>query len=100
MIVHIVLFKWKQEAHSASIAATISALQELKHKIPFIIDLSCGQNLDSNHRNQGFQHGLVVKLPTRGDLDAYQNHEAHQKVLNNLIKPILAEVIALDYETE
>ena len=98
MIVHIVLFKWKEEATSASITATIEALKDLQSKIPQIIDLSCGENF--TERAQGFHHGLVVKFSTRNDLEAYQNHEAHQEVVQNLIKPILADIIALDYETE
>lgn len=98
MIVHIVLFKWKEEATLASIAATMEALKDLKSKVPCIIDLSCGQNF--TQRAQGFQYGLVVTLSTRSDLETYQSHPAHQEVVQNLIKPILADIIALDYETE
>lgn len=98
MIVHLVLFKWKEEATPASITAAMEALKALKSKIPQIIDISCGQNF--THRAQGFQQGLVVKLSTRSDLEAYQNHSAHQDVVQTLIKPILADIIALDYETE
>jgi hypothetical protein len=98
MIVHLVLFKWKEEATSESITATIEALKRLKSKIPNIIDLSCGQNF--TNRAQGFQHGLVVKLRDRSDLEAYAVHPAHQEVVQNLIKPILADIIALDYEVE
>ncbi len=98
MIVHLVLFKWKEEATSESILATIEALKRLKSKIPNIIDLSCGKNF--TNRAQGFQHGLMVKFRDRNDLESYQNHPAHQEVVQNLIKPILADIIALDYEAQ
>ncbi len=98
MIVHLVLFKWKEEASSESISAAVEALKRLKSKIPNIVDLSCGQNF--TNRGQGFQHGLVVKFRDRRDLEEYLPHPAHQEVAKNLVKPILADIIALDYEVE
>ncbi len=98
MIVHMVLFKWKEEASSESIIAAIEALRRLKNKIPSIIDLSCGKSFTD--RSQGFQHGLVVKFRDKNGLEEYIPHPAHQEVVQNLIKPILADIIALDYEAE
>ncbi len=96
MIVHIVLFKWKEETAPEAIARVMKNLRGLKEKIPGIIELSCGENF--SERAKGFQHGLVVKFSDRPALDVYQPHPAHQEVVQNLIKPIAAEIIALDYE--
>lgn len=98
MIVHIVLFKWQENASPEAIASAIEALKKLKDKIPGIIDLSCGENF--SERAKGFQHGLVVKFSDRSALDAYIPHPVHQQVVQNLIKPILADIIALDYEVK
>ncbi len=96
MIEHIVLFKWKTEATSEQINAAIENLRGLKDKIPGIIDLSCGDNFGD--RSQGFQHGLVVRFDNKAALDAYQTNHFHQEVVVNLIRPILADILAVDYE--
>ena len=96
MIVHIVLFKWKEETAPEAIAEVMENLRGLKDKIPEILEISCGENF--SERAKGFQHGLLVKFSDRPALDAYQPHPAHQEVVQNLIKPIAAEILALDYE--
>ncbi|MEA5499378.1 Dabb family protein [Limnoraphis robusta Tam1] len=96
MIVHVVLFKWKEDATPEAICSTMEGLKELKAKIPGIIDLSCGENF--SERSQGFQHGLVVKFTDKSALEAYTPHPDHQAVVQNLIKPILADILAVDYE--
>ena len=96
MIEHIVLFKWKNTATPEQIEAVLSGLKQLKSQIPSIVDLSCGENFSP--RSQGFQHGLVVRFEDKAGLEAYQLHPAHQEVVQKLIKPILADIIAIDYE--
>ena len=96
MIEHIVLFKWKPEASDLQISEAINSLRALKSKIPGIIDLSCGKNF--SERGQGFQHGLVVRFNNRESLKNYLPHPSHQEIFQNLIKPILADIIAIDYE--
>ncbi len=96
MIEHLVLFKWKPETSTEKISEVMAHLKALKGKIPGIIDLSCGENF--SERSQGFQHGLVVKFENKAALDAYMPHPIHQEVVQNLIKPILADILAVDYE--
>jgi hypothetical protein len=47
---------------------------------------------------KGFTHGLVVRFADRAGLESYGPSEAHQRVVKNLISPIRADVLALDYE--
>ncbi|MEM9538833.1 MAG: Dabb family protein [Cyanobacteria bacterium P01_E01_bin.42] len=96
MIEHIVLFKWQESASKEAIAVAIAALQEMKGKIPTIVDLSCGENFCD--RARGYTHGLVVRFSDREGLDAYQSHPLHQDIIAKYIKPIVAEVLALDYK--
>ena len=96
MIEHIVLFKWQPDASPEAIASVMDGLKGLKAKIPEIIDLSCGDNF--SERGQGFQHGLVVRFADTEALKSYQAHPAHQEVVEQLIKPILTEILAVDYE--
>lgn len=96
MIEHIVLFKWQESASNEAIATAIASLQEMKGKIPTIVDLSCGENFCD--RARGYTHGLVVRFRDRAGLEVYQLHPLHQDIVEKCIKPIVAEVLALDYE--
>ncbi len=96
MVEHIVLFQWKDTATPKQIEAVMTGLKGLKDKIPGIVDLSCGKNFTD--RSRGFEYGLVVRFRDREALDAYQPHPEHQKVVQNFIQPILAGILAVDYD--
>ena len=96
MVEHIVLFRWTEEASQEAIASAVSELRGLKSKIAGVVELSCGANFSD--RAQGYTHGLVVRFTDRAALEAYGPHPEHQRVLQNFIKPISADVLALDYE--
>lgn len=95
---HLVLFQWQPEATTAQIDAAIAALRDLADKVPEVLQLSCGENFSD--RAQGYQHGLFARFRDRAALAAYQAHPAHQAVVQQHLKPIVADVIALDYESD
>ncbi|NET84277.1 MAG: Dabb family protein [Moorea sp. SIO1F2] len=97
MIEHIVLFKWKEDASADAIALAINGILALKDQIPGIVELSCGENF-SPLRSQGFQHALRVQLLDCDALSTYADHPVHQAVIEKYIKPILGDIIAVDYE--
>ncbi len=96
MIIHIVLFKWQPATSPEAIAQIMQELGNLQMAIPEILEISCGENF--TERSQGFQHGLLVKFSDRPALNTYQIHPAHQAVVQNLIKPVIQDILALDYE--
>ncbi len=96
MIEHIVLFQWAKEASPVAIETVMTELRKLKGKIPGVVDLSCGANFSD--RSKGYTHGLVVRFKDRAALEAYGPHPEHQRVVQNFINPIRADVLALDYE--
>lgn len=96
MIEHIVLFRWTDEASQEAKDNAVAELRKLKDKIPGIVDLSCGANFSD--RAKGFTHGLVVRFKDRSALETYGPHPEHQRVVQNFITPIRAEILALDYE--
>jgi hypothetical protein len=95
-IVHVVLFKWKAEALAEEIGAAVEGLRGLPALLPEILELTVGENF--TERSQGFTHGLVVRFADRAGLESYGPSEAHQRVVKNLITPIRADVLAVDYE--
>ena len=96
MIEHIVLMRWQEQTSPEAIDRVMTELRGLKTKIPSIVDLSCGPNFSD--RAKGFTHGLVVRFKDRSGLDTYGPHPEHQRVVQSFIKPISAEVLAVDYE--
>jgi len=96
MIEHIVLFRWTEKATPQAIDSVMTELRKLKGKIPGIVDLSCGANFSD--RAKGYTHGLVVRFTDRAALDAYGPHPEHQRVVQNFIAPIRADILALDYD--
>jgi antibiotic biosynthesis monooxygenase (ABM) superfamily enzyme len=96
MIEHVVLFRLKPEASAADVDAMLEALHGLKAKIPGIVDLTAGTNFSD--RAKGYTHGLVVRFQDRAALDAYIPHAEHQAVVQQRIRPIMDDVLAVDYE--
>jgi len=96
MVEHIVLFRWTEEASQEAIDSAVAELRGLKGKIAGIMDLSCGANFSD--RAKGYTHGLVMRFTDRAALQAYVPHPKHQRVVQNLINPIRADILALDYE--
>lgn len=96
MVEHIVLFRWQEDANADAINQAVEELRGLKGKIAEIGDLSCGENFSD--RAKGYTHGLVVRFRDRAGLEVYGPHPEHQQVVQNFIKPIAADVLALDYE--
>jgi len=96
LVEHIVLFRWTEEASREAIDDAMAELRGLRGKIAGIVDLSCGVNFSD--RAKGYTHGLVVRFTDRAALEAYGPHPEHQRVVQNLIKPIAADILAVDYE--
>src|SRR5687768_10989600 len=96
MIEHLVLFKFKPDVGDDHIARVAAALSALKGSVPSIVDLSTGRNFCD--RAQGFQLGLVVRVKDKEGLGAYAAHPRHLAVVNELVKPYVENVLAVDYE--
>ncbi|NUQ82027.1 MAG: Dabb family protein [Bacteroidetes bacterium] len=96
MIYHTVLFKWKPDSPAAKIRLAVDALNGLQGKVPSLKMISAGENF--SERSAGFSHLLVSTFLTRNDLQAYQVHPDHQKVVTEFIRPILAELVVGDVE--
>ena len=96
MIEHVVLFKVKAGTPAASVKAMVDGLAGLKTRVPGIVDLSVGANFTD--RNNGFTHGLVVRFRDKAALEGYLPHPAHQEVVQGNIRPIIEDLIAVDYE--
>jgi Stress responsive A/B Barrel Domain len=96
LVEHIVLIRWTEEASRAAIDSAMAELWGLKDKIAGIVELSVGANF--SERAKGFTHGMVVRFTDRAALEAYGPHPEHQRVVQNVLGPIRADILIFDFQ--
>lgn len=98
MIKHIVMWKLKETSSEAKAAAARElkdALEGLRAKIPQIRLLEVGINF--NPADTASDVSLYTAFDSREDLDLYQKHPDHVKVVE-VVKRLTAERRVSDYE--
>jgi len=99
MVKHIVMWTLKDSAAGADKAANARKMKEqleaLTGKIPFLQELSVG--IDVFAATPPCDVILYSSFATRADLDAYQIHPEHLKVVE-FVKQVVASRSVLDYE--
>ncbi|MBI2195380.1 MAG: Dabb family protein [Planctomycetes bacterium] len=96
MVEHLVLLKLKAGTPDSKAKAMLDAVRALKGRIDGIVELTAGPNYSD--RSKGFTHGIMVRFRDPQALARYLPHPIHQQVVSEQIKPILDEVIVVDYE--
>ena len=97
MIVHIVMFKFKDEDKIQNIAKVKEALLELPSKIEELKSLEVG--VDFNQSERAFDLSLYSTFDSKEALQTYAVHEEHLKVVA-LIKEVTLESKVVDYIQE
>ena len=94
MIVHIVMFKLKEESKSANIVKIKALLEELPSKIEELLSMEVGVNFDESER--AFDLSLYSTFKTKEALKAYATNPAHLEVIR-YIKGVILESKVVDY---
>jgi len=97
MIVHIVMFKFKDENKTQNIAKVKEALLGLPSKIEELKSLEVG--VDFNQSERAFDLSLYSTFDSKEALQTYGVHEEHLKVVA-LIKEVTLESKVVDYIQE
>lgn len=95
-VVHTVLFQFKADASAEQVARLLNNISRLNKTIPGILQVSCGQNF--SERSKGYTHGVVMTFANEAALKSFYVHPEHQRLIREHIKPILADMIVVDYE--
>ena len=95
MVEHLVIFKFNENANKDNKSNMLTHLKNLKKEIPEIEEISCGENFSD--RSKGFDFGLRVLFASEEDLQTYLVHPAHVKVVEENIKPIISDLLVIDY---
>ncbi|PHS58014.1 MAG: stress responsive protein [Sulfurimonas sp.] len=97
MIVHIVMFKFKDENKEKNIQEVKTRLNDLVSLIPELQSLEVG--IDFSNSQRAFDLSLYATFISKEDLKAYAVHEQHLKVVE-LIKSVTLESKVVDYVLE
>ena len=94
MIVHIVMFKFKEQNRASNIELVAKELNALVDKIDVLQSIEVG--VDFNRSQRAFDLSLYSTFETENDLKTYATHEEHLKVVA-LIKEVTSESKVVDY---
>lgn len=88
--------RWNGDASSEQKAAAIAGIEGLTDSIPEIRSLAVGP--DAGLRDDNFDLAAVVDFEDRAAYEVYSSHPGHLDMLAELVRPILAERVAVQYE--
>ena len=94
MLVHIVMFKFKEENKKANIIQAKQMLENLMGAVPSLRSIDVGVNFIEADRAMDLS--LIAVFEGKEGLDAYDAHPEHQKVVA-FIKSVVEYSKAVDY---
>jgi len=95
MIVHIVMFAFKEEKKTENMHKAKEILEALVDKIPSLNSMEVG--LDFMHSDRSFDLVLTTTFDDKEGLVNYANHPAHLEVVS-FIKEVTQAAKVVDYE--
>jgi len=97
MIVHIVMFKFKDENKALNIAKVKNKLEKLESSIDVLKSIEIGINFTDSERAMDLS--LYSTFESEADLKTYATHPEHLKVVE-LIREVTQESKVVDYILE
>jgi hypothetical protein len=94
---HVALFRWTAESTDAQRSAVPPALAELPALIPELRDYRFGPDAGLAP-GANFDFAVVADVDSVDDFRTYATHPAHVRVLDEVVRPIMAERAAVQYE--
>ncbi len=94
MLVHIVMFKFKEENKKSNIAQAKEMLENLTGSVPSLKSMEIGVNFIEADRAMDLS--IIASFESKGGLDAYSMHPEHQKVVT-FLKSVVEYSKACDY---
>jgi len=95
MIVHIVMFQFKEEHKKANLIQAKQMLENLMGAVPSLKSMDVGINFCEEARAMDLS--IITSFESREGLDAYAVHPEHQKVVA-FIKQVAEYSKVVDYE--
>lgn len=94
MLVHIVMFQFKEENKGENLARVKAMLEALPAQIDTLKSMEVG--IDISHSERSFDLSLISLFDDQAGLDVYVPHPAHQEVVK-IIKEVTVLSKVVDY---
>jgi hypothetical protein len=94
MLVHIVMFQFKEENKEANLVRIKAMLEALPSQIETLKSMEVG--IDISHSERSFDLVLISMFEDQAGLDVYVPHPAHQEVVS-VIKEVTSLSKVVDY---
>lgn len=98
-LIHMVFFKFKDDAAEEDIQKVVDAFAALPSKIDTIKAFEWGTNNSPEGKNDGFTHAFAVTFDSEEGRAAYLPHPEHQAFVKVLL-PVLDKVRVIDFWAE
>ncbi len=95
MIVHIVLFQFKDAHKKANMIQAKQMLENLMGAVPTLRSIDVGMNFSTEERSMDMS--IITVFESKEGLDAYAVHPEHLKVVD-FIKTVVEYSKVVDYE--
>ncbi len=96
MFRHVALFRWSAPVDDATRASVEAALGALPHAIGTVRAYAFGPDAGVNTGN--FDFAVVADFDDRESYVVYRDHPAHQRVLEEVLAPLVTERAAVQLE--
>lgn len=95
-VVHVVLFKFKEQTTKEQILTLKNEIFKQKGNVAGLLEISFGE--DFTGRSKEYTHAEVAVFEDRKSLEGFNKSAYHQQLIATHIKPILEEILVLDYQ--
>ncbi len=98
MVRHVVVFNWRAEASEEAVEALADGLAALPGQVPDILAYTFGPDLGLADDHPDY--GLVADFTDVEAFRRYAQHPAHRRLIDDLLKPIVASRHAIQIEVD
>ncbi len=92
--IHLFYFKFKEGVPDEEIAELMKKLASSTKKIPVVKEFMVGKNVA--RRTHGFQYGEIAVFEKKEDLEVFERHPEHQKLVRKIL-PKLVHGVTMDF---
>jgi hypothetical protein len=97
MIHHMVFFQFKPETDGTTVEALVRTSRSLLLKIPEVLNVRSGRNVEPTGQWQFF---LAIEVDSLEKLRIVKDNPYHLKLVENFIKPHTSDQFAMDFELD
>lgn len=96
MIRHILLVRFKADASARAIEDLRVAFEAMPSLVEGVAAVEWGENDSPENKNKGYTHCIMMTFADEKGRDNYLPHPEHN-ALKTLFRPVLEDIIVLDY---